>query len=195
MNMDFDSDFSDSDYEENSLLDYNYIFVDIQGFKTYRNRFICKEISVIDNDFIFHTLIKSPYDFNKIPAYYKRQAFWLTNFLHGLNYESGDINIIAVKEKLYKRLQERKIAVKSSEKIKWLKFMFHDCCVIDCVNFDDLDYDHIVDQKYIPHRICDFHNDINLIHPECALKNTLSMQSISFQSRRKIFQMRKKINE
>lgn len=31
-----DIDFSDSEEEENSLLDYNYIFVDMQGFKTYQ---------------------------------------------------------------------------------------------------------------------------------------------------------------
>lgn len=182
--MDSDSGFSDSDCEENSLLDYNYIFVDIQGFKTYRNRSICKEICVIDNEYTFHTLVKSPYIINKMPSHYQRQAFWLTNFYHGLKYESGDMSIIEVKEKLYKRLGDRKIAIKGSEKIKWLQFMFRDCCEIDCINFDDLDYDPIL-RNYVPQKICNYHIDVNLRQPKCAFANTLLMQAISSENRKK----------
>lgn len=182
--MDSDSDFSDSDYEDNSMLDYDYIFVDIQGFKTYRNHFICKEFCIIDTEYTFHTLVKSPYTFNKMLPHYKRQAFWLTNFFHGLKYESGDTSIIEVKEKLYKRLGDRKIAVKGSEKIEWLQTMFRDCCEIECVNFDDLDYDPIL-QSHVSHKICNYHNDINLKFPQCALANTLSMQAIATENRKK----------
>lgn len=181
--MDSESDFMDfsDSSEENSLLDYNYIFVDLQGFKTYRNRFICKEFCLIDNEYTFHTLIKSPYIFNKIPAHYKRQAYWLTNFHHGLLYESGDCNIIEVIEKLYTRFQNRKVAVKGSEKIKWLQYMFRNCCEIECVNFDDLDYDHSL-ERLKSQKICKFHAD-NLIQPVCALRNVLLMQDISNNNR------------
>lgn len=173
--MDSNGYFSDSD--EDSLLDYNYIFVDIQGFKTYRNQFICKEFCLIDNDYIYHALVKSPYSFNKVPAYYKRQAYWLTNFYHGLMYEAGDTNIIEVKQNVYDRLQSKKVAVKGAEKIKWLQFMFRDCCEIECVNFDDLDYDHDVKMSVL-NKVCNFH-DVKLQSPECSLKNVLNMRNIS----------------
>lgn len=144
--MDSDSDFSDF---EDSLLDYDYIFVDLLGFKSYRNRFICKEFCLIDNQYTFHTLVKSPYIFNKLLPYYKRHAFWLTNFYHSLSYDCGEISRIEIKEKLYKILANRKVAVKGAEKIKWLQAMFRDYCNIECVNFDDLDYDHSLQKKIL----------------------------------------------
>lgn len=183
--MDSDSDFSD--YEENSLLDYDYIFVDMLGFKSYRNRFICKEFCLIDNEFTFHTLVASPYIFNKIPLHYKRQAYWLTNFYHGLSYDLGETSIIEIKEKLYKRFENRKVAVKGAEKVKWLQFMFRDCCEIECVNFDDLDYEHSWQIDLPQKKLCNYHDDTNLVHPECALKNTLLMQNISSKNRSKYY--------
>lgn len=182
--MDSDSDFTDSDFEEDSLLDYDYIFVDILGFKTYRNRFICKEFCLIDNEYIFHTSVKSPYIFDKMPHHYKKQAYWLTNSYHGLSYDCGETSTIEVLEKVYKRFEDRKVAVKSAEKINLLQYMFRNCCIIDCVNFIDLDF---IDWKvdFLPKKTCNFHDEKYLVHPECALKNTIWMQNVALENKSK----------
>lgn len=179
--MDSDSDFSDS--EVNSLLDCDYIFVDLQGFKTYGNRFICKEFCLVDNEYTFHTLIKSPYIFDKIPSHYKRQAHWLTNFHHGIAYDSGDSHIITVIQSLYYRFENRRVAVKGDEKVNWLKYMFRNCCCeIECINFDDMDYDHSLEDLK-PKKKCKYHENKKLKQPVCALKNALLMQNISNNNR------------
>lgn len=99
----------------------NYVYVDVQGFRTSRNRFICKEFCLVDGDFIYHTFVKSPYSFNKMPEYYRRQANWLMNRYHGIKYSYGDTYIIEMKQKMFAKVRNKTILVKGIQKISWLK--------------------------------------------------------------------------
>lgn len=79
--------------EESNMLDKEFVYIDVLGFRD-RHRFICKEFSLIDGDFKYHAIVKSPYSFSKLNTFFRRHAAWEVNFYHGLQYDCGDINII-----------------------------------------------------------------------------------------------------
>lgn len=55
---------------DKSVLFSNVVFMDVQGFKAMRGRIICKEICVIADDEKFHSIVKSPYSYNKLNDFY-----------------------------------------------------------------------------------------------------------------------------
>lgn len=97
----------------------NYAFVDFQGFKDNSNRFIVKEIVVITKNIIFSEIIKSP----KIGLNGKqwKQAKWLTEYYHGLDWHSGYICLIEMCDTIEPILSKKNIYLKGEEKIKWFK--------------------------------------------------------------------------
>lgn len=145
------------DFDEQERITKNFVFVDIQGFKTYRERFICKEICLVsDNDF-YHAIIKSPYPFEKLSSSHKRQANWLTKHFHGLTYDCGNVHIIEVIQDIYPKLMRKTVVVKGVEKVKWIKYMFRTCGEIECLNFEDLDLDLDDNFKNFCPFMCDYH--------------------------------------
>lgn len=153
--------------EEETPCQDNLGFVDVQGFKTYRERFICKEFCLVtmnddDDDNCYHAIIKSPYAFEKVPSFYKRQAKWLTKHFHGLSYDCGNVHVISVIQDVYAKLMNKVVIVKGVEKVKWVKHMFRNCGEIECLNFDDLYLDNNI-EKIQTKNICDYHLDRNLV--------------------------------
>lgn len=145
------------DIEEQEKVTRNFVFVDIQGFKTYRDRFICKEICVISDEDFYHAIIQPPYDFEKLPSHYKRQANWLYNQFHGLAFDSGKIHMIQVIQDVYPMLMSKTVVMKGTEKIKWIKHIFRNCGEIECINFDDLDLKLDENSKNNCPFMCDYH--------------------------------------
>lgn len=164
----------------------NFVFVDVQGFKTIRNRFMCKEFCLVDGEYKYHALIKSPYSFNKMPSHYRRNAKWLTNHFHGLPYECGDIHMIELLQKTYPKLMNKTVLVKGKEKVGWLQYMYRSCGEIECVNVEDLDsYDWRL-RRDEPYEICDFHNVLfGWKECRCAMAVALELQDIVQKNEKK----------
>lgn len=115
----------------------NCVYVDVQGFKTSRNRFMCKEFCLVDGDFIYHALVKSPFPFKKMVKYYQKQANWLTDNHHKIRYYDGDIHIHDMRKDVLPRLQNKTIIVKGSEKVSWVQQIFENYDGINCMNIED----------------------------------------------------------
>lgn len=174
---DFESDMMDIDVDdlvENKYKDH--VFIDIQGFRTKGNRFICKEFCLIDGEFIFHTFVKSPYNFNKMPDYYRRQARWLMNRFHGIKYEHGDTNIVELKQKMFAKIHNKTILVKGIEKIAWLQYIFRDCGKITIQNIENLNFNLNLTENDI-FDVCEYHERIfGWANGPCALTNARMIQ-------------------
>lgn len=179
MNVDFDDSMSMSDESDNEIFyncDEKYVFVDVQGFKSHNSRFICKEFCLIDKDYIFHAIIKSPYKFEMLSSNYRHQAQWLTKNYHGLSFDGGDVQIIEMKQKIFPKVQNKTIVVKGDEKVAWLQHLFRDCGEINCINFEDMNINHLI--AYDSSDICENHR-INLTQKryECARVNAKALQN------------------
>ena len=68
----------------------NIIVLDLEGFKLKSLGFIIKELSLCSsyNDTIF---FKPPLKFTELPAHGRQTVIWLTNNLHGLDWDEDDI--------------------------------------------------------------------------------------------------------
>lgn len=135
----------------------NFVFIDIQGFRN-RHRFICKEFCMISDSEKYHAIVKSPYNFEKLPIQYQRNANWLTKYFHGLSFECGNVFLRDVVKEIYPKLSGKKVLVKGGEKVEWLKNMFKGIGQIDCMNIEDLN-NNITDENDIEYQICDYHNE------------------------------------
>lgn len=181
MKIDFDDTISigiESDEEMFQNSYENYVFVDVQGFKTHNNRFICKEFCLIDGNDIFHALIKSPYKFERLSSLYRRQAQWLTRNYHGLSFDSGDMHIIEMKQKVFPKVCNKTILVKGDEKVNWLHYMFRDCGEINCANVGDLSLDY--NFKFNSNDVCENHRKSSSQKQYvCAKSNALMLQNLA----------------
>lgn len=157
------------------------VFVDIQGFRNTKNRFICKEFCLVSTDEKYHVIVKSPYGFEKLPSYYKRQANWLTKYFHGIAFNDGDVHLIDVLQTVYKKILGKKIIVKGAHKVIWMKYIFRNCGEIDCVNIEDLGYSQRL-CKTSKLGICYFHHKMYWKEWRCALTTALQLQTIVEES-------------
>lgn len=157
----------------------NFVFVDIQGFKTIRNRFMCKEFCLVDGEYKYHALVKSPYSFNKMSSHNKQNASWLINNFHGLKYECGDVHMIELLQNTYPKLMNKTILVKGKEKVQWMQYMYRNCGEISCVNVEDLDaYDWRL-RREESYQKCDYHDDrYGWKDYRCAMASALELQDI-----------------
>lgn len=161
MDLDIESDVTSElmDFNEQEEITKKFVFVDIQGFKSYRDRFICKEICLVSDEDFYHAIIKSTIPFEKLSSSHKRQANWLTKHFHGLTYDCGNVHMIQAIQDVYPMLMKKTVVVKGTEKIKWMKHIFRNCGEIECLNFEDLDLDLSLDDtsKNICPFMCDYH--------------------------------------
>lgn len=179
-----DVEFMETDEIDNvSLLENKcdkFVYIDVQGFITFKNRFMCKEFCLVDGDYIFHTFVKSPYSFKKMPSHYQRKANWLTHRFHGIQYECGDINILELREKIFPEIQGKTILVKGLQKVRWLEDIFHKCGEIDCKNIEDTPCDlNLRSTEW--YEICDYHKEIYGIwnKASCAKSTALMLQDVA----------------
>lgn len=179
-------DFCDSDddcYDDEELRSLNklneFVFVDVQGFEASHKRFICKEFCLVDGTDIFHEIIQSPFPMTRLSTHLREQAKWITQNLHGLRYEDGDMHINELTENMFPKLLNKKILVKSHEKIKWLEYMFRFCNQISCFNFEDMNIQYNCRENYSYDSICKSHQWIREGSlPACARYNALLLQDL-----------------
>lgn len=160
------------------------IYVDIQGFKTSRNRFLCKEFCLIDGDFVYHALIKSPNKFKQMPLHYQKQANWLTNHYHGIKYDSGDIHINDLIIDMYPKMLQKVILIKGIEKMSWLQYIFRDYGeALYIKNIEDLDQFDISTKNSRPYEMCSYHSAIfTWSGGPCAKSNALMLQDLTIKN-------------
>lgn len=152
------------------------VYIDIQGFRTYKNRFIIKEFCLSDDDGIFHAIVKSPYSFKKLNDYYQRHANWVTRFCHGLTFDCGDITVAQLLESVYPRIKGKHILVKGAEKITWLRYIFRKYGEIEGSSIEAIGTisKELNDKIY---DICNYHNHLFGWNPcRCALAIVLKLR-------------------
>lgn len=171
--------------------DANFVYIDILGFKTYKNRFICKELCLKHNDYVYHTLMKSPYIFNKVPRKYQIQAHWMTNYFHGLSYDSGETHPIELKQRIFPIVQNKIVLVTSEDKKIWLEYFFRECGPINCVSLDSLGYHSNFQSKIV----CEYHHKIIGFKGECAMFTALKLKAIVQCNSRLKSKINKKIHK
>lgn len=157
----------------------NLVYIDIQGFPTRNNKFICKEFCLVDGEFIYHALVKSPYKFNKLPSEYKRQANWLMQNHHGLSFDCGDIPIVELIQKVFPMIQKKKVIAKGVSKVMWIQYMFRNCGPIECINIENIVKFNISASRQNKSTICKFHSrSKHLQLKPCAMLYACSLQDI-----------------
>lgn len=100
------------------------VFVDLQGFRGINNQFIIKEFSLLDIDYEFYNIVKSPYSMEKLPPHLQNQAKWLTRYYHGISFNSGELFLNEVIREVLPHIQNKVIIVKGEEKVSWVKSIF-----------------------------------------------------------------------
>lgn len=99
-----------------------YAFIDFQGFKDNSNRFIVKEFALITKNIIFHDTIKSPPNIT-LDESHERQAKWLTENYHGLEWTCGQISFTKLRNTIQPILQNKTVFLKGFEKVEWLQYI------------------------------------------------------------------------
>lgn len=65
------------------------LIVDIQGFKTNKNKLIVKELAAYNGSRVSHVVFKPPYPLDCLPEDYRKQADWLTANHHAIDWNAG----------------------------------------------------------------------------------------------------------
>lgn len=102
-------------------MESNYVFIDLQGFKDNSNRFIVKEFALLTNNLKFHDIIKSPAII--LDEKHEKQAKWLTENYHGLNWCCGNISLSELRNIIQPILLNKTVYLKGQEKVKWLQYI------------------------------------------------------------------------
>jgi hypothetical protein len=108
--------------------------LDVQAFRGPGNKFIPKEISIIEifDSEVVSYLFEPPYSWNWLPQRCKRTNYWLIYNYHGLPWTSGELSLDSIKETLEDVVKSaKKIHVKGLEKKYWLE--------------EELDTDNVID--------------------------------------------------
>lgn len=164
------------------------VFIDIQGFRAHKPKFILKEFCLIDESNVFHYIVDSPFSFNQLPQPYKSEACFLMKYHHGIGFDCGQVTAKHLMEEIYPRLKNKTILVKGSLKIEWLKTFFGKLGGITCYNIEDIISKWSVkrDKKY---ECCLYHQGLyRWKSAVCALSNALKIEenwrsySVSIQS-------------
>lgn len=96
------------------------IIVDVQGFKTYDNEFIIKEIAILYNNQIQVLLFKPPFPFYYLSKIERRTVSWIEKN-RGISWNDGIIPYSDYKNIVINLLKDGRIFTKGSEKVSWLK--------------------------------------------------------------------------
>lgn len=163
--------------------EFDMVFVDIQGFRDYRSRFICKEFCSVSGKDVYHALIKSPFRFAKLPGYFKNQANYNTRYIHGLTYDCGNVHLNDFLQTAYMKMLGKKVIVKGAQKVQWMKYLFRNCGEIDCVNMEDWGYCKSMHESRGKHEICDYHYNNYRRQWRCAKENALKLREIILEHR------------
>lgn len=67
----------------------NGVIIDVQGFVVEKSQFLPKELAVYDGQKLAHYVFQPPYNLEFLPIEFQRQAKWLMENFHGLDWNCG----------------------------------------------------------------------------------------------------------
>lgn len=157
------------------FLNYSYnmecAFVDLQGFLFDNNRFHVKEICILTKNIKFHEFVKPPIPFSELTAFYKKQADWLEESYHGLNWNAGYITSQEVRNTVLPILKGKIVFLKGANKVKWMKQILGDSFII-CINIEEIGCDFkLSEQKTCNQTACAKHKHAH----SCCARNNVSL--------------------
>lgn len=158
----------------------DFVYVDIQGYRRPKNYLVCKEFCLLDDyGYEYHAIVKPSIPLKRLPSHYRRQAEWVLNNHHKIQYSHGDVDPFELRDRMYPKLQNKIIWVKGEDKIRWLKYMFRNHGEIECFNIDSMDFD-ISLKPDEPFEVCDYHDYLyyGTKQGPCALSSALLIQDL-----------------
>lgn len=149
-------------------------FVDMQGFVLNNSSFSVKEICIFTKNIKFHEFVKPPFPFNELLSLQQKQAEWLEENYHGLNWNAGYITVQELKNTISPIVRGNVLLVKGCEKVKWLKDILDDENII-CINMEDLECDLKLSGLQMEGQIpCSKHKHVQ--HSHCARNNAAMLK-------------------
>lgn len=173
-------------YQEN----VNYVFVDMQGFKSNSNKFIVKEFAALTKNIQFHDIIKSPCPLIYLDANHQKQINWLTRNYHGLEWNHGFINISELRRTIIPIFDNKTVYIKGVEKKQWLQqILGYDSHICEIINLETFGCAVQLNKNnqdiYRNFHACKNHkasNHQNNCH--CAFRNVLILRNWYFRDRK-----------
>jgi hypothetical protein len=158
--------------------------VDVQGFQYGANNFICKEIAIINtiNGKSDHAILKLPFDKTLFNHRTEKQWNWLTNNLHGLQWDGNWYcninyeNLLSFIENFINNdnndndnKEDIVVAVKGAQKKEWLSTLLNR----EIIDLEEDDYPAFSNLKEIFKSFhCQKHYFNNL---SCSLENVYNL--------------------
>lgn len=166
-----------------TIRDMDFVFVDVQGFKIHDDIFVPKEFCLLHNDYEFHAIVKSPCKYKQLSSSHKREAFWLTNRFHGLNFDSGTLSIAELAASTLEHVDGKIVVVKGTEKVKWVRDIYKKWCktTINCINIERTDptFKFQMKSRMDIDYICPYHKSLyRFATCHCTLSNTRDLQQL-----------------
>lgn len=151
-----------------------YIVVDVQGFKTFKNEFIFKEIAICKEDGCINVyMLKPPCPWNDLLPRYKSENSWLIRNYHGIDWNVGDYDygiLMDIADMLASL--RAKVYVKGLEKKLWLEKMLSNHESVEVINMENLNCPSINKLKE-KQAICSYHTELRGKQTNCAAENVL----------------------
>lgn len=160
----------------------NFLFVDLQGFKNYKNQFIIKEFALAMSEYTQIFLIKPPYHFLKLDSNERKQVKWMENN-RGILWSEGYIDYNEFRRIIKPVLLNQNIFVKGQEKVKWVRELCENCNIVDLGEKGYPNFSRLY-KKYLKDNI-NFNCFVHKNH--CALKNVICIRKWFYENNMYLF--------
>lgn len=142
------------------------VIVDLQGFKSDNNKFIPKEIAIRSENHVLVLLIKPPYAFYDLSKKERLSVMWIEKN-HSVLWNEGFVPYYNFHFHLRNYLENKRIFVKGSEKVLWLKQIVdndnvHNLEDMNCPRLETLHKNYLMSPDI---QTCIYHTKV------CAYKN------------------------
>lgn len=159
-------------------MENSFAFMDFQGFKNNRDRFVVKEVAIITKNIVFHDIVKTtPSPFSSLDFDHKKQAKWIIYNFHGLKWHWGSITFQELRKTIDPILNGKKVFVKGESKVEWLEQILGlKWGICKTINVEELNSARSLcinnGCTYEIFQVCELHKAMkNKTSCHCALKN------------------------
>lgn len=161
----------------------DFVFIDIQGFKTYGNKIIVKEFCLLHDDFVFHDIVKSPFPYRDLGGLYRSSALWNTYNHHGLYFDVGNTTLYQLIQSTLEHVVDKTIIVKGAEKVQWVKQIYENYCDVHCENIEEWNpFNFSFKTVQEISEVCPFHElVVGFSSCHCALAQAQELRTIFYE--------------
>ena len=141
------------------MLKEKSVVLDFEGFRHQKNTFIVKELAITNSDNSDYLIFLPPVNFSSLPKSEQKAYNWLTNYLHGLHWDSGDylyLNLNQIIQSFVLRNPNAVFYAKGKEKADFLSNYLDRKVVnlddLGCPRVEQLYFKNFVNcNKHLPH--------------------------------------------